>query len=347
MDKAYDNVILHVVWEHDTDVFRKDNSKIPTLELKGLISETSLVNYKNLFSKSKKWVNCENDLPSIDAFVVQNWLERLYFERLERKSLEIEGMLAQSKNDWEAVLFKMLMRSFGLKVNGESFLSIANSIDFSIVRKVSSNQTNLESLFLGQAGLLEGKEIQDQYYLDLVNEYQFLKQKFKISRQSVFPIKFFRLRPLNFPTIRLSQLATLYSKEYSLFSEVIKSKNTTDIYNIFLIETSLYWESHYTFFKDSKKSRKVLTKNFMDLLIINTIVPLKFAYAKHQGKDIEEEIVELISSIAFEKNSIVDKFKTLKIKVPSALESQGVLQLKSEYCNKNKCLQCAIGSSFF
>ena len=146
-DKAYDNVILHVVWEHDTDVFRKDHTVIPTLELKDFISRDVLNNYENLFARPNKWINCEHDFASINDFVLSNWLERLYLERLERKAKTIELLLEESKNDWEAVLFRMLAKNFGLKVNGDSFFSLAKSIDFSILRKSQYKRQTIEALF--------------------------------------------------------------------------------------------------------------------------------------------------------------------------------------------------------
>ncbi|MCF7569513.1 DUF2851 family protein [Sabulilitoribacter arenilitoris] len=343
-DKAYDNVILHVVWEHDTNVYRKDNTTIPTLELKNCVSKSALNNYQQLFSKTKKWINCENDFNSVDDFIVQNWLERLYFERLERKAEDIDKLLKTSKNDWEAVLFKMLTKNFGLKVNADAFLSLANSTDFSVIRKLQNNQTSLEALFFGQADLLNA-EVQDPYSQSLIEEYQFLKQKFKLSNKSITPIQFFRLRPSNFPTIRLSQLATLYYKEQNLFSKINKLNTIKDFYLLFSIETSPFWEFHYTFDKVSKKSKKQLTIAFIDLLMINTIIPIKFAYAKYQCKQIEEDIIKLIQQITSEKNSIIEKFNSLKKVSASALQSQGLLQLKNEYCNNNACLQCAVGNT--
>jgi len=342
-NKAYDNVILHVVWEHNIDVFRKDNSVIPTLELKTLVSKEALSNYQKLFSKKQKWINCENDFEIVDDFVIQNWLERLCFERLERKSIEIQKLLKASSNNWEEVLFKMLTKNFGLKVNGEAFLSLANSFDFSVVRKQQPKQTSLEALFFGQAGLLEDG-LQDIYYLELKKEYQFLKQKFSLSNQNITPLQFFRLRPPNFPTVRLSQLAMLYYNQQNLFSKIMEAKSIEKLYELFKVTTSIFWETHFTFNKVSKKSKKVMTKSFIDLLLINTIIPLKFSYAKYQGIIIDNEIIEIFQSITSEKNSIVEKFSTLKPISKTALQSQAILQLKNEYCDKNKCLQCAVGN---
>jgi Protein of unknown function (DUF2851) len=343
-DKAYDNVILHVVWEHDIDVFRNNNSKIPTLELKHYVARLALDNYEKLIAKADKWINCEHDFSSVNDFDISNWLERLYLERLERKSEDINALLIASKNDWEAVLFKMLAKNFGLKVNGEAFLSLANSMDFSIIRKVQSNRTSLEALLFGQAKLLE-EDVQEPYYLELVKEYQFLKQKFSLAHENVETVQFFRLRPPNFPTIRLSQFASLYHENQNLFSKIIEINSLQGFYDLFSVSISSFWESHYTFGKSSSKSKKVLTKPFIDLLLINTIIPLKFSYAKFQGHHIDDLIINLIECISSEKNNIVEKFNSIKKVSTSALQSQGLLQLKNEYCNKNKCLQCVIGSS--
>jgi hypothetical protein len=342
-DQAYDNVILHVVWEDDTQVFRKDNSAIPALQIKDYVDKAMLENYKKLFSKNNQWINCENDFAETEVFILQNWLERLYFERLERKSATIETLLETSKNDWEAVLFKMLTKNFGLKVNGESFFSIANSIDFSIVRKTQPKQQSIEALLFGQAGLLN-ENIEDVYYLDLAKEYAFLKQKFNLKNHQITPLQFFRLRPPNFPTIRLSQLASLYHVHQNLFSKIIELNQLDDFYNLFKVSTSTFWETHYTFHKASKATAKTLSRSFVDLLLINTILPLKFSYAKHHGKTIDSNIIKLASEILSEKNSIIEAFNKLKNVSKTALQSQALIQLKTEYCDKNKCLKCAVGN---
>lgn len=342
-DSNYDNVILHVVWEHDIEIFRKDNSEIPTLELKHCVNEDLIQNYQKLM-QSQSWINCETDFASVDDFLLYNWLERLYVERLERKSNSIQLLLQNSNNDWEAVLYKMMTKNFGLKVNGESFFSLSNSFEFSILRKLQKDVTNIEALFFGQADLLSEDNL-DTYYLDLQKRYSFLKQKFGLNNQGVMPLQFFRLRPPNFPTIRLSQLASLYSKQSSLFSKVIDCHTKEDFYKLFKIETSLFWETHYTFSKVSKPSKKKLTKAFIDLVIINTIIPIKFSYAKANGKQIETVVFDLIKSLKLESNRITSAFLKLKPIEKNALTSQSLIQLKTEYCSKNKCLQCAVGSS--
>lgn len=343
-DPNYDNVILHVVWEYDVDVFRKDNSQIPTLELKNYVEKTAIGNYKKLFNRKGKWINCENNFATVDDFILSHWLERLYFERLVEKVTHIEYLLNNSKNDWEAVLFKVLAKNFGLKVNGDAFYCIANSVEFSVIRKMSNNLLTMEGFLFGQAGLLD-TDLEDAYYQELKLEYEFVKQKFQLNNASVPPLHFFRLRPPNFPTIRLSQLANLYCKEQNLFSKVIEASTKEAFYKLFSVVASEYWQTHYTFGKKSNFSSKKLTKSFIYLLLINTIIPIKFCYAKKEGKSVEKEIVNLASEIAFEKNSIVEKFHNLKPIVSSAMESQALLQLKSNYCNKNKCLQCAVGNA--
>lgn len=342
-DKNYDNVILHVVWEHDAQVFRKDNSEIPTLELSTYIDKDLLKNYKNLFSKQQKWINCEKDIYKVDHFLFNNWIERLYFERLEQKSELILDLLKASNNDWEAVLFKLLAKNFGLKVNGEAFLNLANSFDFSILRKESGSVEKLEALLFGQAGLLL-EDKQDVYYQKLQKEYDYLAKKHNLKTPQTLCVQFFRLRPNNFPTIRLAQLASLYAMHQHLFSKLNELKTIKDFYEVFNIKTSSYWYTHYNFDSLFKKSIKKLTKPFVDLLLINTIIPLRFVYQKYTGTLHEDEILQFITAIKPEKNSIIEKFKELKIDTSSALKTQSLLELKNNYCDKQGCLQCAVGT---
>ncbi|MGB5553950.1 MAG: DUF2851 family protein [Flavobacteriaceae bacterium] len=344
-DNNYNNVILHVVWEDDAKVFRSDNSEIPTLELKNYIAPAILRSYQELFDKSTvTFINCEKNIGEIDPFVMQNWLERLYFERLERKSAQIETQLQGSHNNWESVLFSLLLKNFGSKVNGEAFQSMANTLDFSTVRKLTPELIQLESVFYGMAHLLNEEGIVDEYYLLLKNEFLFLEKKFDLNPDSVQKPEFFKLRPPNFPTIRLSQLANLYHSSQNLFAELMAASNISKLYAIFNVSASEYWNTHYTFGKPSKKSSKKLTKEFIDLLILNTILPLKFCHSKHLGQDVSDEIIEIISSLKLEKNSIVQNFSKLKVAMGNAKSSQAVLQLYTEYCTKNKCLHCAVGN---
>ncbi|WP_024481569.1 DUF2851 family protein [Cellulophaga baltica] len=344
-DENYDTVILHVVWEDDATVHRKDNIPIPTLALKTYLSPKLIKAYEALFSKSgKRFINCEKQISGLDSFVLKNWLDRMYFERLEEKSALILSLLKKSKNNWEEVLFVLLLKNFGLKINGDAFLSLAQSVDFTSVRKIGADTLQLESLLFGHAGLLDENNT-DLYFKELKDEYQYVKHKFQCEESNAVRPAFFKLRPPNFPTIRLSQFSNLYAGQNNLFSRLIDAASIEELYGIFNVSASEYWDTHYTFAKESKKSKKKLTKKFIDLLIINTILPLKFCHAQYHGKEIESNLIPIIIGIKKEDNSIIETFNNLKISAHNAMESQSLLQLYTNYCVKNKCLQCAVGNS--
>lgn len=340
-DTNYDNVILHVVWEHDTPIFRIDNSEIPTLELKRYVSKDGLESYLSL-TAPKSWIYCENQIAAVDSFVWRGWQERLFFERLERKSFPVEQLLQETGNDWEAVLFCLLAKNFGLNTNGETFRKIAKAIPFSIIRKERFEVENLESLLFGLVDLFP-VEVQDTYTKDLKDRFEYISQKHQLKKVIVEPVQFFKHRPDNFPTIRLAQLAMLYHKEQHLFSKIISAKALKELYRLFEITTSDYWQNHYQFDKESPKKKKQFSKSFIDLLVINTIVPIQFAYARSQGKEVSESLLDLLGEVSSEKNIIIEKFQGFGIKASNAFETQSLLQLKNEYCNRGKCLQCAVG----
>ncbi|MFD2603097.1 DUF2851 family protein [Flavobacterium suzhouense] len=340
-DNSYDNVILHVVWEHDTEVFRKDNTEIPVLELKHYVSAETLNNYNNL-AVAKSWIYCEKELAHVDAFMFSNWKECLFFERLERKALPILELAKTTGNDWEAVLFSFLAKSFGLNTNGEIFYRVAQSLPFSIIRREGFEFENLEALFFGRVGLLEENH-EDLYFKDLKSRYDYICHKYRLDKVYVDPVQFFKHRPDNFPTIRLSQLAQLYHKHQNLFSKLTEGVSVEEIYNIFNIQASPYWQTHYTFDKVSTKKRKSLTTSFVDLLIVNTIVPFRFAYERSIGKEDPEKLIAMLQAIKPEKNAIIDKFSQFNVEVNSAFDTQSLLQLKNEYCANKRCLQCAVG----
>ena len=340
-DAAYENVILHVVWEHDTEIFRKNNTEIPVLELKKYVDALTIANYQSLMLQ-KSWIFCEKQIKEIDSFLFENWQERLFFERLERKSNPIFELLEQTHHDWEAVLFCLLAKNFGLNTNGEIFMKIAQSIPFSVIRKESFEIENLEALFFGNSGLLNA-ENEDNYFKDLKFRYFYLLHKYQMDKKIMEPVQFFKHRPDNFPTIRLSQLANVYHKHQNLFSKISTLKSLENIYEVFAVSVSEYWQNHYQFDKESPKKKKLLSKSFVDLLVINTIIPLQFAYAKSQGKEISEDLIYLLKQVAPEKNAVLDKFISFGIQSKNAFETQSLLQLKNEYCNKSKCLECAIG----
>jgi len=340
-DSAYDNVILHVVWENDVAIFDSNQNKLETIVLKGLVDESLLLSYKSLLQK-KKWINCENQIHTIDEFTLSFWKEKLLIKRLQRKANEMQSLLLSSKNNWEVLLFQLLAKNFGLKINASEFQLLAQNISFEVFKKELSSQFNLEGLLFGQSNLLE-ESIEDSYYQNMRKEYLYLKQKYQLD-DSLVKLQFFRLRPVSFPTIRLSQFSVLYFSQKSLFSKVIEVKTMSSIYELFSVSASEYWDDHYTFGKSSAKRKKQLSKSFINLLVLNTIIPLKFMYAKSVGKDNFEELLQLYKSIKSEKNSILTKFKELKLKTESSADSQSLIELKTEYCNQQKCLQCEIGN---
>ncbi|WP_338351176.1 DUF2851 family protein [Nonlabens tegetincola] len=342
-DPAYDNVILHVVWQHDAEISTRDGIKIPVLEVSRFVLENLVMSYRKLFAhKNNQFINCEQDLPNVNEFKLNLWLEKLFINRLQQKSARIRHYLKQSNNDWEAAFFQLLARSFGTKTNADAFEQLAQSIDQATVRKLARDSFQLESALLGQSGLLDEKK-EDRYYELCVKEYAFAKAKYQI-QPSLTPMKFFRLRPANFPTVRISQLAMLYHRKPMLFAEVLLAVTKEDVYNLFEVKASKYWDDHHVFDKKTNDQPKRLTKAFIDLIIINCIVPIKFYYGQQMGKENTEELLALMDSVKAESNAVINGFKKL-INVKSALTSQSLLQLKPNYCDRNKCLQCDVGVS--
>lgn len=342
-DTNYDNVILHVVWEDDVSVFRKDGTLIPTLVLKEYISLELLHTYQNLFNaKNYKFINCENDFNEVDEFVKNNWLDRLFIERLEQKSAVINELLKYTNNDWEHVLFLMLIKNFGSKINGEAFLDIGKSIDFSIIRKLYEQPLAVESLLMGQAKFLNESFEVDHYYNKLKEKYHFLKNKYQLIQPFKAP-EFFRLRPSNFPTIRLAQLSNIYGATNNLFHLLVEHEEP-DFAKFFGLSTSEYWKTHYNFGKESKKSSKKISDSFIKLILINTIIPLKFTYQRYKGNVDNELLVNMLSGIKKEENTIISNYEKLGVEINDAKSSQSYIQLNNEYCVKDKCLDCAIGA---
>ncbi len=340
-DSAYDNVILHVVWEHDVEIFREDNNVIPTLELKKYVAAATLDSYERLMVP-KRWIFCENDISTVDSFLLKNWQERLFFERLERKLLQVDILLKSMNNDWEATLFVMLAKSFGLNTNGNAFMQMAQSIPFSVILKERHDVDNLIALFFGRLGFLDQPR-EEVYYQTLKKQYDYSLHKYQLKECIIAEPSFFKHRPDNFPTIRLVQLGQLYHLQQNLFSSIVASDTIKAIEKVLTLNIPEYWEIHYQFDKVSPKKRKPLSKSFIQLQIINTIVPLKFAYAKSQGKEISDEIIGIMGELPAENNSTILKFSEYGIKAENAFDSQSLLQLKNEYCDKKRCLECAVG----
>ncbi len=341
-DKAYNSVILHVVWEHDTDVYNSDNQSIETLELKNIVSKTIQQKYSKLLN-TPKWINCESDLKNIDSFIVENWLERLYIERLEEKSVVIDQIFNQTQHNWEATLFCVLAKTFGLNINGEYFLKTALQIPFLVIQKERFYLENLEALLLGAAGLLsETKE--DVYYKNLQKRWEYLRYKYKINIQNLEKPQLFKLRPDNFPTIRLAQLAKLLHMYDQLFFKLILAENTWAIFDLFKnIQPSEYWQTHYTFDHEHEPKSKKISQSFINLLMINALIPMLFYYHSSQKNLDIEKIIVLLTELPPEKNVVIDRFATCGIETTNAFQTQALLQLKRTYCEAQKCLNCSIG----
>ena len=338
LQKDYQSVILHVVYFNDTDVSELKEAGIPTLELKDYINEKILAKYQTL-ENQYQFIPCES---IFDASKVPFlFSEETLLKKLDEKSIEIEQLLAQSKNNYEAVLFQKLAYSFGLKVNAEIYQNIAENIDFKIIQKISQNQFQLESFLFGKGNLLEKETETNQKWK---REFEFLKIKFKISEQT-FPVKFLRLMPPSFPTIRFSQLAMLYHLQPNLFSKILKAKNIQELKSLFeKVKTSDFWENHYTFEKASEeKIEKKLSDDFIEILLINAVLPIIYTYFKNINPEKTDQVLDFYKNLSPEKNSIISSWKKLNVKFSSALETQAFLYHHKHLCSYKNCLNCNIG----
>ncbi|MDC7996113.1 DUF2851 family protein [Altibacter sp. HG106] len=343
-DAAYDTVILHVVWEHDVEIFREDNSVIPTVVLTDFVNPSILRKYLDLLEEPRRWIPCEEMLPTVASVRWKAWLERLFLERMEEKSKRIEAQLKTHHNHWEAVLFQMLCANFGLNLNGAAFQSIARSIPFSVLQKCAVSSFELEALFFGQSGLL-ALPSEDPYVVALSEAYTYQKRKFRITSEGIITPQFFRLRPANFPTLRLAQLADLYTRKGRLFAELMEATTPSEAIKLLLATASEYWDTHYQFGTSSKPRKKVTSISFRSLLLINTIAPLRFCYQQRFGNEAGDALLSFLEELSPEKNSVVQRFAQLRKKAGTAVESQALLQLKTRYCDKKRCLDCAVGNA--
>lgn len=342
-DKAYENVVLHVVFNYDKVIYDVNNNPIPTLELKNLIN-LDLIEKNQYLQGSKDWIACQNQISTVDKFTINTWLHRLAVERLERKSEEIQFALLQNKNDWEQTFYQYLFKCFGLKVNALPFEQLAINTPVKIAEK--HNQLNsIEALYFGQAGFLE-VDLEDEYYVSLEKEYQFLKAKFRLQPIEKSLWKLLRLRPANFPSIRISQLANLLNNETRLFAKILGAKSVRDIEKLFKVTASDYWTTHYQFGVVAKKSStKQVGKTLTNSLIINVVVPFLFVYGKQkQDERLIDKAFNFLENIKSENNSIIAKWDELNVVSNNAMQSQALLELKNNYCSQKKCLNCNIGS---
>ena len=341
-DKAYDNVVLHVVETADQAVYRTNGELIPTLLLR--YPEHLRTNYQQLLD-AKTWIPCEPQFHKINPVELQLGFNRLMIERLENKTADILHHLEQNNNNWNETFYQLLARMFGFKVNAVPFELLAKSLPLSILAKHKSNLFQLEALLFGNSGLLNEQLLGDNYFLELRKEYSFLFKKYRLTPIESHLWKFLRLRPVNFPTLRISQLAALIHKADGLFSKITEIENINELKKLFKVKTSDYWTAHYNFNKPSKiTAQKELGETAAITVIINVVVPFLFVYGEKQNKiQLKNRALDFLEQLPPEKNSIVTKWENLGIRPRSAFESQALLQLKNLYCEKKKCLNCQIG----
>ena len=342
-DKNYGNVVLHVVWQHDKEIKDAAENNLPTLELQSRVSKLLLNKYEELMN-APSFIPCEKQIHSINELTLTSWKQRLLAERLETKSAIIFEFLQQNNFHWEETFWWLIAKNFGIKVNSESFEKIARSIPVSILAKHKNQIHQLEALLFGQAGLLENN-FEEDYPLMLQKEYRFYKKKYKFEQPHV-QLFFLRMRPANFPTIRLAQLATLIHKSSHLFSKIIEIVSIAEIKQLLNITANDYWHYHYVFDETSAFKKKKLGEQMMNNILINTVVPILFAYGLHHNEEkYKEKAITWLEEIAAEKNVITKGFETLQFSNKNSFDSQAYIQLKNEYCNNKRCLECSIGNS--
>ncbi|RFZ81083.1 DUF2851 family protein [Mucilaginibacter terrenus] len=344
MDGAYDNVILHVVYNHDTPIILPNGRLLPTLELKDRIPGELHHSYHNLVFGKNIVIPCEGSIKRVDPLTMQNWLTRILVERLEKRAEAVTAALEKNRGDWEETFYQFLAANFGFKTNALPFELLAKSLPQNILAKHKNNPMQIEALIFGQAGLLtEG--LTDEYAVKLRTEHAYLRKKFNLTPIENHLWKFMRMRPQNFPTIRLAQFAALIVRSTHLFSQILETKEVKNLRELFLgLEIHQYWTDHYRFDKLSPTATKHLGKATVDTLLLNTVALFLFAYGKYtQQQFFVSRALKLLENIPAENNHITANFANLGVNIFTAFESQALLELKNSYCDYKKCLQCGVG----
>lgn len=340
-DKAYDSVILHIVEVDDMAVTRTNGEVIPQLVLRA--APTLRGDYQKLVENAPL-LSCGERIPSIDPFIITDWLNSLALERLQSKSERIESWLDLYKGNWEEVCYVTLSRNMGFGINSDAFERLARSLPLSFMQKHADSLFQIEAFLLGQAGLLTEQRNDDNYYTRLQGEYTFLQNKFGLTPLPEEAWKFFRLRPQNFPHRRLAMLAHYIYGGFSLFARLCQATTIEEMRTLFQVQLSGYWDTHYTFDATSPASTSVLGIPAIDIILINTVAPLIYTYGVYTGETTYIDRAQWVwESLRPEQNNIVRRFAAIGIDTHSALESQAVIQLYNEYCQNKKCLYCRIG----
>ncbi|WP_256012382.1 DUF2851 family protein [Desertivirga xinjiangensis] len=342
-DESYNNVILHVVYDNDRTVLRSDGTRIVTFVLKEHILPGLEQRYEDLIG-NLSWIPCEKILHNVERAHYGSWLARVLVERLEDKSTFVLNLLNECKGSWDDVFYWLLARNLGFKTNAVPFELLARSLPQQILAKHKNSARQIEALVFGQAGFL--KNPQDDYSLTLQKEYVHLQRKYQLKPVDMYLWKFMRLRPQNFPSIRLAQFAALIIKSQHLFSRILHMSNSKDIVSIFRdLPVNDYWKKHYRFGKMSEKVCTDLGLDSIHNILLNTVVISLFSYGKYTGdQQLINRALEVLENLPPETNQIINRFKSLGIKTDTAADSQALLQLKKYYCDQKKCVTCAIGA---
>lgn len=339
-DKAYNNTILHIVFTNDIQIKYQDSTEIPTWEIK--FDHAMYNNYTKL-QNSYKEINCENYINLVENEKLSLFLEKLATERLEEKTKIIADKLSKTNGDWEKTLYIILAKNFGFSTNSIPFEIMAEQTDINIVRKYKDDLFSLEALFFGQAGLLEEKN-NDEYYNRLQREYNFLKTKYNIQAIPTEMWKKSRMRPSNFPHIKIAQFAAIMTKFDELFENIRNFQNNEVLIDFFKVSVSDYWETHYDFGKTAKKISTKLGQIAIDSIIINTIAPFLYFFNQNYQFNNENNVyLDILLKIKPENNIDIKKWNKITIKARNAFESQALIHLLRNYCQSNKCMECNIG----
>lgn len=342
-DTNFNNIILHVVWKHDLEVKDGNGTLLPTLELHQRVPKFLLSKYETLMSSSE-FIPCGKTISKINALTLESWKQRLVIERLQKRTGRILTLLNQNNNHWDETFWWLLATNFGMKVNGIAFESISRSLPQKILAKHRNQLIQVEALLLGQAGLLN-EDFNSKYAILLQKEYQFLSAKYSL-KQIDTPILFLRMRPSNFPTLRLAQLAALIANTEHLFSKILSFNTVLEVRNVFKIMPNDHWNYHYTLDNPSEYKVKYLGNQMIENIIINTVIPLIFAYGKfHNEHSLMDKALSWMENCSAEKNVITNGFANLDLPHKNAFDSQAFIQLKNEYCKHKRCLNCAVGNS--
>ncbi len=345
IDMAYDNVILHVVWKENQFILQKDGSNLPTAELKGRVSEDLLLRYRKLVNQPES-IPCAHQLPGVAHIKKITMLDKAVIERLENKSLLVQALLEKYGNDWEQTAFHVLCRNFGFKINAPAFERLAEILPQKLLLK-HDQMTHLEALMFGQAGFLEG-DCADQYFQHLKREYHLLGKKYGISdrKMSKAQWKFLRLRPANFPTLRIAQLAMLVHQQKNIFSKIVDATTYKDLLDMFSVTQSEYWQSHYRFDYPTDERIAGMGESSVYNLLINSVIPMLVAYGRSRDEQVYiDRAVSFLQEIPAEDNAIIKRWKNCDWLAASAADSQGLIELFNNYCMKRRCLDCTIGFS--